>query len=72
MSCEVFRIEPIDGCLVDSLRDEVAKPLQQFQDIELICRSQAGDADAFAELVARYRLKIFVVVHRIVGCVATL
>lgn len=42
------------------------KPSQQFQDLELIRRSQAGDTEAFGELVTRYRTKIFTVVYGMV------
>jgi RNA polymerase sigma-70 factor, ECF subfamily len=39
---------------------------QQFQDAELTRRSQAGDAEAFGELVTKYRAKIFTVVFSMV------
>jgi RNA polymerase sigma-70 factor (ECF subfamily) len=35
------------------------KASQQFQDLELTRRSQAGDTEAFDELVTRYRTKVF-------------
>ena len=35
------------------------KTPEQSEDLELICRSQAGDAEAFGELVTKYRSKIF-------------
>ena len=38
------------------------KASQQFEDLELTRRSQAGDADAFGELVTKYRTKIFIMV----------
>src|SRR5262245_40305780 len=56
----------VGECLIDLPRDPVTKPRQRRQDVELVCRSQAGDADAFAELVGRYRSRIFTVVYRIV------
>jgi RNA polymerase sigma-70 factor (ECF subfamily) len=40
--------------------------LQQFQDVELTRLSQAGDTEAFGELVTRYHAKIFAVVCRMV------
>ena len=61
-----MQIESIDGCLIDSPREQIANPPQRFQDLQLVCRSQAGDADAFSELVGRYRARIFTVVNRIV------
>ena len=38
------------------------KASQQFQDLELTRRSQAGDTKAFGELVTKYRAKIFTMV----------
>ena len=61
-----MQIESVDDCLIDSPRDSIAKPPQRLQDLQLVCRSQTGDADAFAELVVRYRARIFTVVYRIV------
>ena len=40
---------------------------QQSEDLELIHRSQAGDTDAFGELVTKYRTKIFNMIYGIVG-----
>ena len=56
----------VGECLIDLPGDPITKPGQRLQDVELVCRSQAGDADAFAELVVRYRARIFSVVYRIV------
>jgi RNA polymerase sigma-70 factor (ECF subfamily) len=39
---------------------------QQFQDLELIRRSQAGDTEAFGELVTKYHAKIFSMVRGMV------
>jgi RNA polymerase sigma-70 factor (ECF subfamily) len=36
------------------------------EDLKLIRRSQAGDADAFGELVTKYRTKIFTMVFGMV------
>jgi RNA polymerase sigma-70 factor, ECF subfamily len=44
-----------------------AKILQQSEDLELIHRSQAGDTEAFGELVTKYRTKIFSMIYGIVG-----
>src|SRR6202035_1520368 len=44
-----------------------AKIPQQSEDLELIHRSQAGDTDAFDELVTKYRTKIISVIYGIVG-----
>src|SRR5262249_448775 len=63
---EALQIESVDHCLVDSPRDSIPKPPQRLRDLQLVCRSQTGDADAFAELVGRYRARIFTVVNRIV------
>src|SRR5215471_759151 len=59
-------MESVDYCLIGSPRDQIAKPPQRFQDLQLVCHSQTGDADAFAELVGRYRARIFTVVNRVV------
>jgi RNA polymerase sigma-70 factor (ECF subfamily) len=42
------------------------KASQQFQDPELVRRSQAGDTEAFGELVTKYRTKIFTMVYGLV------
>jgi RNA polymerase sigma-70 factor, ECF subfamily len=39
---------------------------QQFQELELIRRSQAGDPEAFGELVTKYRQKVFLMVYGMV------
>jgi RNA polymerase sigma-70 factor (ECF subfamily) len=39
---------------------------QQLEDLELIRRSQAGDTEAFGELVTRYRAKILTLLNRMV------
>ena len=50
------------------LRQEVrVEASQQFQDLELTRRSQAGDTEAFDQLVTKYRTKIFTMVCCIVG-----
>ena len=42
------------------------KASQQFEDLELARRSQAGDTEAFGELVTKYRTKIFTMVYGMV------
>jgi RNA polymerase sigma-70 factor (ECF subfamily) len=45
---------------VAELTQEVSvKASERFEDLELTRRSQAGDADAFGELVTKYRTKVF-------------
>ena len=52
---------------VIELTQEVSvKAPQQFEDLELTRRSQAGDTEAFGELVTKYRTKIFTMVCRMV------
>jgi RNA polymerase sigma-70 factor (ECF subfamily) len=43
------------------------KASQRFEDLKLIHRSQAGDTEAFGELVTKYRSKIFNMIYGIVG-----
>ena len=54
-------------CRVDLPQEVSVKASQQFQDLELTRRSQAGDTEAFGELVTKYRTKIFTIVCCIVG-----
>ena len=50
------------------LRQEVSvKASQRSQDLELTRRSQAGDTEAFGELVSKYSTKIFTMVYCILG-----
>jgi RNA polymerase sigma-70 factor (ECF subfamily) len=42
-------------------------PQEAFDDLELIQRSQAGDTEAFGELVTKYRAKVFAMTCGIVG-----
>src|ERR1700731_5189601 len=44
-----------------------AKIPQQSEDLELIHRSQAGDTEAFGDLVTKYRTKIFSMIYGVVG-----
>jgi RNA polymerase sigma-70 factor (ECF subfamily) len=47
-------------------QEVTVKVSQQFEDVELTRRSQAGDTEAFGELVTKYRTKIFTVVYGMV------
>lgn len=49
----------VTDCLIDLPPNVGFKAAQQFEDWELTRRSQAGDTDAFGELVTKYRFKIF-------------
>jgi len=50
------------------LRQEVSvKASQRSEDLELTRRSQAGDTEAFGELVSKYSAKIFTMVYCILG-----
>jgi RNA polymerase sigma-70 factor (ECF subfamily) len=51
----------------DSPQALSAKASHQFEELQLIRRSQAGDADAFGQLVTKHRTKIFAMVCGIVG-----
>jgi RNA polymerase sigma-70 factor (ECF subfamily) len=53
-------------CTTD-LRREIFNAYQQFGDLELVYRSQAGDTEAFGELVTKYRTKIYSMIYGIVG-----
>jgi RNA polymerase sigma-70 factor, ECF subfamily len=49
-------------CLVEFTQEVGLKDSQQLQDLELARRSQAGDTEAFGELVTKYRTKVFTIV----------
>jgi RNA polymerase sigma-70 factor, ECF subfamily len=49
-------------CAVKLAQEVGVRTAQQFQDLELTRRSQAGDTEAFDELVTKYRAKIFAMV----------
>jgi len=48
--------------VIESPLEASVKTWQQFQDLELIRLSQAGDTEAFGELVTKHRSKIFTIV----------
>ncbi len=49
-------------CAAKLAQEVSARTAQRFQDLELTRRSQAGDTEAFDELVTKYRAKIFAMV----------
>ncbi len=53
-------------CIVKISQEVSVKASQQFPDLELARRSQAGDTEAFGELVSRHRDKIYTMVYRMV------
>jgi RNA polymerase sigma-70 factor, ECF subfamily len=52
--------------MVDLLQELSPRASEQFQDLELTRRSQAGDTEAFGELVGKYRARIFSMVYGMV------
>jgi RNA polymerase sigma-70 factor (ECF subfamily) len=54
-------------CTVELPQEVSVKISQQSEDLELTRRSQAGDTEAFGELVSKYSTKIFTMVYCIVG-----
>jgi len=53
--------------LIELTQEVSVKASQQSQDLELTRRSQAGDTEAFGELVSKYSTKIFTMVYCILG-----
>jgi len=51
----------------ESPKEVGVKASHQFEDLELIHRSQAGDTEAFGELVTKYRSKLFTMACAMVG-----
>lgn len=54
------------GCLAAVERGASIKSSREPEELELIHRSQAGDTEAFGELVTRYRARILARLHSIV------
>jgi RNA polymerase sigma-70 factor (ECF subfamily) len=54
-------------CTKELPKEVGVKASQRFEDLKLIHRSQAGDTEAFGELVTKYRSKIFNMIYGIVG-----
>ena len=52
----------MNNWLVELPQEVSVKVSQRFQDLELTRRSQAGDTEAFGQLVTKYRRKIFTMV----------
>jgi hypothetical protein len=63
---EKFQNQFMSECVVELPQEVSVKASQQFQDLELTRRSQAGDTEAFGELVTKYRTKIFTMVYGMV------
>ena len=55
------------NCVLEFAPEVSVKSTQGFSDLELTRRSQAGDTEAFGELVTKYRTKIFSTVYGMVG-----
>jgi RNA polymerase sigma-70 factor, ECF subfamily len=53
----------MSDCVVELPQEVSVKASQRFEDLELARRSQAGDTEAFGELVTKYRAKIFTMVY---------
>jgi RNA polymerase sigma-70 factor, ECF subfamily len=56
----------MSDCVVELPQEVSVKASQRFDDPELARRSQAGDTEAFGELVTKYRAKIFTMVYSMV------
>jgi RNA polymerase sigma-70 factor (ECF subfamily) len=56
----------MNTCVIEEPPEVNVKASQRFHDTELIRRSQAGDTEAFGELVTKYRTKIFNIVYGMV------
>src|ERR1700724_2242462 len=56
----------MDYCTTDLPQEVSVKASQQFEDLELIHRSQAGNTEAFGELVTKYRAKIYTMLYGMV------
>jgi RNA polymerase sigma-70 factor (ECF subfamily) len=56
----------MSDCVVELPQEVSVKASQRFEDPELARRSQAGDTEAFGELVTKYRAKIFTMVYGMV------
>jgi RNA polymerase sigma-70 factor, ECF subfamily len=54
-------------CVVELPQEVCVMASQRVEDLELARRSQAGDTEAFGELVTKYRAKIFTMICSIVG-----
>jgi RNA polymerase sigma-70 factor (ECF subfamily) len=50
----------------DSSKEVIVKAPEKSEDLELVHRSQAGDTEAFGELVTKYRAKIYAMLYGMV------
>jgi RNA polymerase sigma-70 factor, ECF subfamily len=55
------------NCTTELPKEVSVKAFQQFEELKLIHRSQAGDTEAFGELVTKYRAKMFTMIFSMVG-----
>ena len=56
----------MNNCVAEVEPEVNVTALQLLQDWKLIRRSQAGDTEAFGELITKYRIKIFTMVYGMV------
>src|ERR1700726_1038480 len=56
----------MSDCVVELPQEVSVKASQRFEDLELTRRSQAGDTEAFGELVTKYRAKILAMLYGMV------
>lgn len=56
----------MSDCVAELTPEASVKTSQQFEDLELTRRSQAGDTEAFDKLITKYRVRIFTMVCGIV------
>src|SRR5260370_38574614 len=56
----------MNNCVAQVEPEVNVTALQLLQDWKLIRRSQAGDTEAFGEIVTKYRIKIFTMVYGMV------
>jgi RNA polymerase sigma-70 factor (ECF subfamily) len=66
MARPISSLGTMSDCAVELRQKASVKASQEFHDLDLIRRSQAGDTEAFGELVTKYRANIFGTVFRMV------
>jgi RNA polymerase sigma-70 factor (ECF subfamily) len=66
MNCRDIPTTVMSDWMVQLPQQVSVKASQQFEDLELTRRSQAGDTEAFGQLVTKYRTKIFSMVYGMV------
>jgi RNA polymerase sigma-70 factor, ECF subfamily len=57
----------MDDCTTDRLQEVSVETSRSSAEIELIHRAQAGETEAFGQLVTRYRTRIFNTIYGMVG-----